>query len=76
MTDNIQREALVRLSVNMNVATADALKALATQRGVSYTETVRRAISIAHYLDREQRAGRTILIRDDDAKTVKEVLWA
>lgn len=55
---------LTRLSVNMNLDTANALRELAHQRGISYTEAVRRAISIYYFLDNETRKGRHIIISD------------
>lgn len=58
------RSDLVRLSVNMNQKTADALVELADSKGISYTEAVRRAISVYYYLDNEARKGRRIITSD------------
>jgi hypothetical protein len=54
----------IRLNVNMNVETAEALKKLASDRGTSYTETVRRAISILYYLDNEMSRGTKLQIQE------------
>lgn len=66
---------VTRLSVNMNAETTEALKALAESRGDSYTETVRRAISVLHFLDAELRLGRQIIICDEQERTVREVVF-
>lgn len=63
-----------RLSVNMNDETASDLYQLARRRGVTYTETVRRIVSVARFLDDETELGRTIQIVDHDANKVRELV--
>lgn len=53
-----------KLSVKMNEATADALRSIAKDHGISITEAVRRCISLYHFLDNERNEGRQVLIRD------------
>lgn len=65
---------LTRLSVNINPATADALRALAERQGVSMTEVVRRAISLAVFIDEETRAGRQIHTVRADGKKRRELI--
>ncbi|MFI8634209.1 ribbon-helix-helix protein, CopG family [Microbacterium sp. NPDC077663] len=81
MTDNDATSArrtatqeLVRLSVNMNPETADALKELAASRHLSYTEAVRRAIAIAKYIDDEVKEGRKVQTVDEDRKDIRELI--
>ncbi len=63
---------LTRLSVNMNQDTAAALRQQAARHGITYTEAVRRAISIAKFVDDERLAGRTIVSTDRDGKNARE----
>jgi hypothetical protein len=59
----------VRLSVNLDAASAAQLKQLANDRGATFTETIRRAISVYHFIDGEHRNGSRILIENGgDAK--------
>ena len=51
---------LVRLSVNLNQETADALKEIAEETGISLTEAVRRAISVYKFVDDEIDAGHRV----------------
>lgn len=63
-----------RLSVNMNDETASDLYQLARRRGVTYTETVRRIVSVARFLDDETDLGHTIQIVDHEANKVRELV--
>lgn len=72
--NTIDRANLVRLSVNLNSETADALKELAASRGVSATEAVRRAISLYKFLEDESKSGRHIQTTDSDRSTVRELV--
>jgi hypothetical protein len=53
-----------RLSVNINDETADALRTLAERRGVTVTETIRRAVSVYKYLADEMAEGRVLQVTD------------
>lgn len=64
---------LIRLSVNLNLETAAALKGFADRRGLSFTESIRRVISIAHFIDAEIREGRSVHIVDEDRRTISEL---
>lgn len=67
-------QQLVRLSVNMNPETAEALKEFAANRHLSYTEAVRRAIAIAKYLDDEVSEGRKVQTVDPDRSDIRELI--
>ena len=67
-------QKLVTLCVNMNAETAAALKEIADERGLSYTEAVRRAISIAKFVEDEIEEGRKIQTVDADRKDVRELV--
>ncbi|TFC83037.1 ribbon-helix-helix protein, CopG family [Cryobacterium sp. TMT3-29-2] len=67
-------EKIVRLNVNLNNETAEALKALADERGISVTEAVRRAISVYKYIEDEVSAGHKVQIADKVNKTVTELV--
>lgn len=70
---NTTRE-LVRLNVNLNQETAEALKTIAEERGISATEAVRRAISIYKYIEDEVQEGRKVITSDQENKNVKELV--
>lgn len=65
---------LIRLNVNLNSETAEALKEIAEERGISFTEAVRRAISVYKYIDDEVQEGRKIQIADKSNKNVRELI--
>lgn len=71
-------DRLVRLSVNMNHETAEALKDLAQERGISYTEAVRRAIMLTDYLMSVEDKGGFVEIVDGKGrnKTVSRVSFS
>jgi hypothetical protein len=64
-----ETEGLVRLNVNLNAETAAALREMATEKGISFTEAVRRAIAISKFIDDEINEGRKIqtLTKENDA---------
>lgn len=68
------QQELVRLSVNMNPETAEALKELANSKHLSYTEAVRRAIAIAKYINDEVNEGRKVQTVDADRKDIRELI--
>jgi len=67
------RVDLIRLSVNLNLETAAALKEFADRRGLTFTESIRRVISIAHYLENEISEGRKVQIVDESRRRVWEL---
>ncbi|MBT2565093.1 CopG family transcriptional regulator [Arthrobacter sp. ISL-85] len=67
-------QELVRLSVNLNKETADALKEMAKEHGISFTEAVRRAISVYKFIDDEVHEGRKVHTLDADNKNVRELV--
>lgn len=62
----------VRLSVNINQETADALKDIAARRGESITETIRRATAILKLVEDEVAAGTKVVL--DDGHVSREVV--
>jgi len=67
-------QSLVRLNVNLNAETAAALRELADERDISFTEAVRRAISVYKYMNDEKQAGRHIQTTNADREDVRELL--
>jgi len=65
---------LVRLSVNLNQESADALKAVSEKKGISYTEAVRRAIAIGKFVDDAVAVGSTIQVVDANGNVREAVL--
>lgn len=66
--------ALVRLNVNLNQETAEALKDIAKKENISLTEAVRRAIAILKFVEEEQDRGRKIQTMDRDGKDKRELI--
>lgn len=66
--------ALVRLNVNLNKETAEALKEIAQKENISLTEAVRRAIAILKFVEEEQGRGRKIQTMDRDGKDKRELI--
>ena len=64
----------VRLNVNLNAETAAVLKQLTEERGISFTEAVRRAISVYNYIDGEVRSGRRVQTTDSNRTDVREFI--
>ncbi|PCK27846.1 CopG family transcriptional regulator [Rhodococcus qingshengii] len=64
----------IRLSVNMNNETAGALREIAEHYGVSVTEAVRRAVSVAYFVEQEIREGNTVQIEDPKTGKVRELV--
>ncbi len=60
-----------RLSVNLNREAGEALKEIAERRGMSITETVRRAIGALKFVENEIQQGKTI--QTTDGKKVREI---
>ncbi|WP_411699022.1 ribbon-helix-helix protein, CopG family [Conyzicola sp.] len=66
---------IVRLNVNLNAETAAALRKIADERDISFTEAVRRAISVYDFIDSETRNGRRVQTTDSDRSNVRELIW-
>lgn len=67
------RADLIRLSVNLNLETAAALREFADRRGLSFTESIRRVISIASYLENEISEGRKVQVVDERRRKAWEL---
>ena len=62
-----------KTTLNLPVATADALRAMAAERHTTLTEVIRHALRVEQYLSDATKEGCRILIEDGDNK-VKELL--
>ncbi len=65
---------LIRLSVNMNQETAEALTTIKDDKKVTLTEAVRRCISITTYIYDEIKAGRQIISQNPDGSDRRELI--
>lgn len=74
MTAPTPEQKLTRLSVNMNAETTAQLKQYADTKHLTYTETVRRAIAIAVFIEAEHEAGRRIQVVDEARNKVRELV--
>ncbi|MBT0772804.1 hypothetical protein KIH74_27930 [Kineosporia sp. J2-2] len=66
-------ERLVRLSVNLNTETTEALEDLIAETDSTATEVMRRAIGALKFLSDAQRRGARVLIEEDGV--VHEVVF-
>lgn len=64
---------LVRLSVNMNRPTAEALREYAERHDISITEAVRRVVATADFLDKEIAAGHKVQVQGEGV--VRELVF-
>ncbi|MDP5317359.1 hypothetical protein ACWC9F_27545 [Streptomyces sp. NPDC001110] len=65
---------VTRLSVNINEETAAKLRWYKEQKGISITETVRRAVALLELVERETSTGSEVLLKSPDKKSVRQ-LW-
>ena len=70
----VMSRELVRLSVNLNPESAEALKEMAKRRGISYTEAIRRCVGIYKYVLDEHNQDRKITTSKPNGKKVKELI--
>lgn len=71
--DTPQQERLIRLHVNLNRPTANALREVAERRELTSTEAVRQAIGTWKWLDDALQRGARIQLVEEDGQ-VKEVM--
>jgi len=65
---------IVRLNVNLNTETADTLKKISDEHGLSLTEVVRRAISLYSFIEDETERGNRIQTVSPDKGEVRELV--
>lgn len=65
---------MTRLSINIGPETETQLKSIADEKGITYTEAVRRAIEVMRFLEDEKAKGRTILTCNRKHKQVRELI--
>ncbi|GHG65948.1 CopG family transcriptional regulator [Streptomyces griseocarneus] len=65
---------VTRLSVNINAETAAKLRWYKDHKGISITETVRRAVALLDLVERETANGSEVLLKSRDGKSVRQ-LW-
>lgn len=66
---------VLRLSVNLNPETADALKEIAHSQGIPLTEAIRRAISFYKFIRDEWRAGRMVHTMERNGEDKREIVF-
>ncbi|WP_157548650.1 ribbon-helix-helix protein, CopG family [Nonomuraea candida] len=78
--DNPSREEkgnssnFVRLSVNLSHETADTFKTLAERKGLSFTEAIRRAITIWKFVEDQLSQGHELAIVESDGNPRKVLI--
>ncbi|WUJ73839.1 ribbon-helix-helix protein, CopG family [Kribbella soli] len=69
--------SIVRLSVNLAADAMEVLRWLANRRGLSLTETIRRAITVLKFIEDEVDKGNKLAVVETDAngqERVREIL--
>lgn len=66
-------EKFVKLSVNLNMETAEALKNVSASMGVNFTDTIHRAIAVLQFFHNEKSQGRVIQTMERDGKNKREI---
>ena len=56
-----------KVTVNLPDDTVEAIKKIAEQRGVTYTEAIRQAIESERFLREETQKGSKLLLEDGDS---------
>ncbi len=62
---------MAKLTVEFNAKMDEILTELATEKGTSKTEVLRRAVALYRYLTKESESGKKVLI-SDSTKEIKE----
>ncbi|KIQ62976.1 hypothetical protein TR51_29435 [Kitasatospora griseola] len=74
MPENVEPKGFTRLSININAETEEVLKRH-KKRGISITETVRRAVALLDLVEREYESGSKIQLVDRDNGVRELVLF-
>jgi len=74
MPTRLPKSDLIRLNVNLNPETAKALRDIADNRGISFTEAIRRCISVYTYVAAASTDGKRVSIIDATAGTERELV--
>jgi hypothetical protein len=64
-----------KISANLSDEVVDTLKATAERENVTFTEVLRRAISVFKLVDDALHDGQQILLRDPKTKEVERVVF-
>lgn len=64
----------VKITANLPISIAEAMKTLADKDGVSMTEILRRAVAREKFFNDAIEKGHTIILKDKDGK-MKEVFF-
>lgn len=65
---------LIRLNVNLNPETAEALRDQASKQGISITETIRRCIAVYAFIRTEHGKGNRVIIERSDGSHRREMV--
>ncbi len=65
----------VKVTVNLPDATVEALKTIASDRGITVTETLRQVIESQRFLEDQMKNGNDILIQNPRDKSVRQVTF-
>jgi hypothetical protein len=66
---------VVRLSINLHPEVAATLKVIAGRHGLTITDTIRRAIAVLDYMDRETSTGATLCVQRGDHLCEVKLIW-
>ncbi len=72
---DVPRREVVRITANLPEPVFDALKNLASERGTSMTEQIRRAVSTEKFIDGEREKGTTFYLEDSSGGNRREIIF-
>ena len=76
MTDTATTTKVARLSVNLALDVAAVLRKWTKKKGISVTESIRRAIAVWNSVEEEQAQGNRLAVieRDGNKERIREVV--
>jgi len=63
-----------RLTVNLSEELVESLREMAERSGTTMTDVLKRAIEVQRYLEKQQDAGKNVLLEDPESNTVRELV--
>lgn len=71
MTAPMKEKPRTKISVSLTDEAAEAVESMATEKGLSASEVIRRAIGLSHFVDEELKKGNTFFVSPEADKYVQ-----
>ena len=66
---------VTKISVNLPTSSLEEIQAISRENCVTVTETLRRAIGMLMFIEKAEREGKNILLRDPETKETERVIF-